>query len=138
MRIVAESDIRRIVSTIVAGVIVLAITAARAEDAPAACTSAATRACGSETTANAPPNAMRVYRDPATGAFPAPPAVTPLPPATHALSTSVENLVETPGTTAAGGVMIDLRGGFQSAITATVDDAGQVGTRCRSSADAPP
>ncbi|MBI3767155.1 MAG: hypothetical protein HY271_01540 [Deltaproteobacteria bacterium] len=92
---------------------------------------------GGAAVAGASQPGMRVYRDPATGAFIAPPAGATLSAATRALGAAAETLVETPGTSGAGGVMIDLRGSFQSAITATVDDGGRVGTRCRSSADAP-
>lgn len=77
---------------------------------------------------------MRVYRDPATGAFvPPPPGTTALDTTTadtagHALG--ARRLVETPGTSAAGGVTIDLQGAFQSEITATVDADGHARTRC--------
>ena len=75
---------------------------------------------------------MRIYRDPATGEFTTPPAgATTLPPATGALDTSAEGLVETPGTSSAGGVTINLGGRFQSTVSATADDAGTVTTRCR-------
>lgn len=71
---------------------------------------------------------MRVYRDPTTGAFTSP------PPDAHALlpseaRTATPPLVETQGTSAAGGIMVDLRGAFQSSVTATVDETG-VHTHC--------
>jgi len=78
---------------------------------------------------------MRVYRDPATGAFVPPPAA-PAPAATPAGSQplGVRRFVEVPGTSPAGGVTVDLQGAFQSEVTATVDRDGHVATRC---ADAP-
>jgi len=81
---------------------------------------------------------MRVYRDPATGAFVAPPAV-PAPDATSpgtGQSLGVRRFVEVPGTTQAGGVTVDLQGAFQSEVTATVDAGGHVSTRCADSAPA--
>jgi hypothetical protein len=77
---------------------------------------------------------MRVYRDPATGAFTAPPPGTALPPSPRSLDTSAQGLVETPGTSAAGGVTINLGGRFQSAVSATADNAGAVRTGCRTDA----
>jgi hypothetical protein len=79
---------------------------------------------------------MRVYRDPATGAFTAPPPGTALPPSARSLGTSAQGLVETPGTSAAGGVTINLGGRFQSAISATADDTGTVRTGCHTDASA--
>jgi len=80
--------------------------------------------------------AMRIYRDPATGAFIPPPPETAPPAASRGLSSSSQDLVETPGTSTASGVTLDLRGGFQSAISARVADDGRVHTRC-SQPDAP-
>jgi hypothetical protein len=75
---------------------------------------------------------MRIYRDPATGEFTSPPPGVGMPRATRALGTSTEGLVETPGTSDAGGVTIDLRGRFQSALSATMDATGAITTRCHS------
>ncbi len=133
MRIVAASDTRRRLLATLA----LATTLVVAPSAGAGDAGEAPALDGSAVAARASQPGMRVYRDPATGAFTAPPAGTTLPPATRALGAAAETLVETPGPSDAGGVMIDLRGSFQSAITATVDDSGRVGTRCRSSTDAP-
>jgi len=78
---------------------------------------------------------MRVYRDPATGAFVPPPLGTTAPDTTtpdtagHALG-GARRLVETPGTSAAGGVTMDLQGAFQSEIAATVDADGHTRTGC--------
>ncbi len=81
---------------------------------------------------------MRVYRDPATGAFVPPPPGTTMPDMTGARdSGAARALVETPGTSPAGGVMIDLQGAFQSTVTATVDAQGKVGTHCAETAPAP-
>ena len=82
-----------------------------------------------------PAPGMRVYRDPVTGAFTSPPASASEAPATPSgARAAAPILVETPGTSAAGGVMIDLGGAFQSSITATVDGGG-VRTDCRSDGD---
>jgi len=64
---------------------------------------------------------MRIYRDPATGEIGAPPPGTPLEGATESVGTSAEGLVETPGTSPAGGVTVDLKGRFRSAVSATKD-----------------
>lgn len=77
---------------------------------------------------------MRVYRDPATGEFTAPPPGAELPPVAHAPGGPSEpTLLETPGTSPAGGVTIDLRGAFQSSITATANESG-VRTDCHTDA----
>ncbi len=76
---------------------------------------------------------MRVYRDPATGAFVPPPTAAvpaaPTPPPT-AQSLGTRRLVEMPGTSRAGGVTIDLQGAFQSEVTATVGADGHVAAGC--------
>jgi hypothetical protein len=82
--------------------------------------------------------ALRVYLDPATGAFVPPPAGTTLPAPARALGAAAPALVETPGASAAGGVTIDLRGSFQSALTATVDVDGAVRTSCAPAPPGPP
>jgi len=75
--------------------------------------------------------AMRVYRDPATGAFKA-----PSPGAANALSTdarassSGKDLVESAGASAGGGIRLDLQGKFRSYAIATKDDQGNVSVRC--------
>lgn len=76
---------------------------------------------------------MRVYRDPVTGEFTAPPPGTALPPAAHSFGTATPQLIESPGTSPAGGMTIDLQGAFQSSITATAD-GGSVRTGCHSDA----
>ena len=81
---------------------------------------------------------MRVFRDPATGAFTAPPTTTGTADAlsavdatrARALETAPSELVEEPGTSPAGGVTLDLRGRFQSDQSATVDANGALHTRC--------
>jgi hypothetical protein len=44
-------------------------------------------------------------------------------------------LVEQPGSSAAGGVTIDLRGRYRSSESATVDASGRVHTRCDTDAN---
>jgi len=85
---------------------------------------------------------MRVYRDPATGAFTAPP--------TDAASDALANeravqrqaresapaaLAEEPGTSAAGGVTMNLQGRFQSDTTATIGADGAVHLGCERSGE---
>src|SRR5262249_30566801 len=113
----AASFVRRLALTLALGALLAPLSFACAEDAP-------TGAAG-----------MRVYRDPATGAFVPPPAA-PAPAATPAGSQPLgaRRLVEVPGPSPAGGVTVDLQGAFQSEVTATVDADGHVATRC---ADAP-
>jgi hypothetical protein len=81
---------------------------------------------------------MRVYRDPATGEFTAPPPGAAIAPDTAAnagaLGTAPQALVEEPGSSAAGGVTIDLRGRFRSEESATVDESGRIHTRCHTDA----
>jgi len=80
---------------------------------------------------------MRVYRDPATGAFTAPPTDA----ATDALAneraarrqareSATGAPAEEPGTSAAGGVTMDLQGRFQSDTTATIGADGAVHLGC--------
>ncbi len=80
---------------------------------------------------------MRVYRDPATGEFTAPPGddgADTLSAETAARKRVLEGapreLVEEPGASAAGGVTMDLQGRFQSDQTATIDADGTVHTHC--------
>jgi hypothetical protein len=82
---------------------------ARAEEAPSG---------------RAPAAGMRAYADPRTGALvPAPPpGHTPQP--SPAFSRSSAGLVETRSPN--GGVMVDLRGRFQSPLVATVGPDGRV------------
>jgi hypothetical protein len=118
MRTPAASFVRLLALTLALGALLAPLSVARAQnvlDAPAG-------AAG-----------MRVYRDPATGAFVAPPAA---PAATPAGSQPLgaRRFVEVPGTSPAGGVTLDLQGAFQAEVTATVDADGHVATHC---ADAP-
>ncbi len=82
---------------------------------------------------------MRVYRDPATGEFTAPPAGAAAVPENAAngaaLGTAPRALVEERGSSAAGGVTIDLQGRFRSSESATVDETGRIHTRCHTDAD---
>lgn len=73
--------------------------------------------------------ALRVYIDPETGEFITPPErEVPAerkmaPPATF--STSQEGLEERPSPVPGGGTMVDLKGRFQSPLTATIDGNGK-------------
>lgn len=82
---------------------------------------------------------MRVYRDPATGEFTGPPdtpstdteAAAPEAAArARALPSAPSELIEEPGTSAAGGVTLDLEGRFRSEESATIDAAGTPRVRC--------
>lgn len=76
---------------------------------------------------------MRAYVDPQTGAFTDPPPDTSAPePSEEAFSRSSVRLVEVPGTTPSGGVMVDVRGRFMTSFVATVDAAGKPAVHCRS------
>jgi hypothetical protein len=73
---------------------------------------------------------LTVYIDPQTGEFitPEEAAVPPderlEPPASS--STSHEGLVEEPSPVPGGGIMVDLKGRFQSPLTATIDNDGEL------------
>src|SRR5262245_25742777 len=74
---------------------------------------------------------LRIYLDPDTGqAGPPPRGVLPGEPVTESLSTSSAGLVETAGTSAAGGVTVNLQGRFRRAMQATADDAGAARIDC--------
>jgi hypothetical protein len=83
----------------------------------------------------APPRArcedagMHAYVDPATGALtstPPPDAVPPPAPAAVAPAAAEDVRAPAPG----GGMMIDTRGRFDQAMTATVGPAGELHTSC--------
>lgn len=78
------------------------------------------------------PASVRVHVDPATGRIIPPPwnakAVAAAAPAGS--STSHAGLVEEPGRTAGGGMIVDLQGRFQSRVVATAGTNGTVVTRC--------
>lgn len=86
----------------------------------------------------APPAGMVVHVDPVTGEFVAPGdgtvPVTLDKEMLNALSTSAEGLVETPSPVPGGGVMVDLRGRFQSTHIAVVDGDGRFSAACYSGA----
>jgi hypothetical protein len=75
---------------------------------------------------------LSVYIDPETGEFISPEeaGVQPdekfTPPATYSTSTYQENLKEVPSPVSGGGMMVDLKGQFQSPLTATIDDHGNI------------
>jgi len=90
------------------------------------------------------PPGLKALLDPATGKFTDPQhrpvSAAPSASATSAassaagspanLATSHEGLVAVRGTSRAGGVRVDLKGRFQSAVVATVDPDGKVTTAC--------
>jgi hypothetical protein len=73
---------------------------------------------------------IRVYIDPETGEFITPEEAEVLPekrltpPAAY--STSHEGLEERPSPAPGGGTMVDLKGRFQSPLTATIDSSGEI------------
>ena len=75
---------------------------------------------------------MRVYIDPETGEFGVPPPEAGPEDALQlqSLSTPSEELVEVPGTTAAGGFTVELNGQFQRDLTITPDADGKLSIRC--------
>jgi hypothetical protein len=72
---------------------------------------------------------MVIYRDPATGRIAAPPPGA-LPPDVSSFTVAPGPVVETPGTSAAGGWKVDVRGRFISTMQATADGAGHVTHDC--------
>ena len=71
-------------------------------------------------------NREKVHLDPVTHRIVPPPAgLAPDPVTQKMFNSSHEGLVEEPGTTAAGGFKVDLRGRFQSAVSAHVSPDGQ-------------
>lgn len=75
-----------------------------------------------------------VHVDPSTGTFtassPQPVRVDVDMVLQNALSTSSDGLVEVANPVPGGGVMVDLRGRFQNAMVATVDESGGLGATC--------
>ncbi len=72
---------------------------------------------------------LRIHRNPVTGVLEAQPTADSVLPASS-LGTSSEGLVETPGTSPAGGITVDLKGRFRSTVSATADATGRVKTGC--------
>jgi hypothetical protein len=79
---------------------------------------------------------MVVHRDPATGKLGVPPPDTAPPPDTvpfaarQAAPSSLVALPETPGTTPAGGVKVDLQGTLDSPMRATIGSDGKAHVEC--------
>ena len=80
---------------------------------------------------------MRVYIDPETGEFGVPPPEVAPPEAGpevpllfKSLSIPSQELVEVPGTTAAGGFTVQLNDQFQRVLTVTPDADGKLSIRC--------
>jgi hypothetical protein len=74
---------------------------------------------------------MTVHKDPVTGRFVPVPEASALPLSkelSNAMSMSQEGLVEVPAP--GGGFMVDLRGRFQQATTATTGADGKVALQC--------
>ena len=75
-------------------------------------------------------NALTVYLDPQTGEF-IPPKEAEIMPEERFTPFAVtgtlhDGLEERPSTVPGGGTMVDLKGRFQSPLTATIDSSGQV------------
>lgn len=83
-------------------------------------------------TAPAPERAagMRVYKDPQTGKFIAPPTAPALPPREGLVAPAPVDLQETVNTVPGGGIKVDLQGRFRSHSIATKDAEGNVSIRC--------
>jgi hypothetical protein len=78
----------------------------------------------------APAEGMVVHRDPATGKLGVPPPDA-VPSATRqAAPSSPVALPETPGTTPAGGVQVDLQGWLDSPMRATIGPDGKAHVEC--------
>jgi hypothetical protein len=72
---------------------------------------------------------VRAYVDPETGELGVPPLVEEAETATGGAAAD-EPLVVVPGRTAAGGVMVDLRGRFVYRLRASVAEDGRVTAQC--------
>jgi hypothetical protein len=81
-------------------------------------------------TAGVESEALRVYIDPETGEFTAPPeqenAAARKQALPEAFSTSQEGLEEKPSPVPGGGTMVDLKGRFRSPLVATTDSNGKI------------
>lgn len=75
---------------------------------------------------------QKIYRDPVTGEFTAPPPQLPTPavPAPQRLVTPPAPLMQTPSAAPGGGVMMDVGGRFRSYTSATKDENGEIGIHC--------
>ena len=120
-----------------AGGLLLAALVAVAMQSPFDTERGATASAGTSASASQdafPPGVggMKAYRDPVTGERVGPPprAVPPSAPQPSALSRSQVGLEAVPGETAAGGIRVDLKGRFRTAVVATKRPDGTVSTRC--------
>jgi hypothetical protein len=79
---------------------------------------------------------MKVYKDPTTGEFVPAPAGTAFPGLSGQVAGRMDStgwgLVEVASPVPGGGVMVDLQGTFQQAMTATIDEHGGLSVGCRS------
>ena len=93
---------------------------------------AATRAEEETAPTASAPTGMVIHRDPVTGklGMPPPEAATPSPRET--VQAPSVDVPETPGTTSAGGVKVDLQQRFQMQMRATVGPDGKLRMECGS------
>jgi hypothetical protein len=98
---------------------------------------AAARGAGPARACDAPPSpaatsaqGMVVHRDPKTGKLGVPPPDTVPFAARQAAPSSPVALPETPGTTPAGGVKVDLQGTLDSPMRATIGSDGKAHVEC--------
>jgi len=75
---------------------------------------------------------VRAWVDPETGQLSAPPASEEPTSLLRGGAAEAAGLVVVPGKTAAGGVMVDLRGHFTYGLRASVSSEGRVSARCDS------
>lgn len=76
------------------------------------------------------------YFDTNTGWLGQAPPGTPTP-SNSAFSTSTQGLQETPSPVQGGGILLDLKGRFQNAMTITIEAGGQFSSSCSSSTTVP-
>jgi predicted RecA/RadA family phage recombinase len=73
---------------------------------------------------------FKVYKDPVTGEFTAPPSEQATPSLKVPAAPTAEGLVEQPSPVPGGGVSLDLEGRFESVVTATKAPDGTLSTQC--------
>jgi hypothetical protein len=75
---------------------------------------------------------QKIYRDPVTGEFTAPPPHVPTPAVTtpERIVTPSAPHMQTPSAAPGGGVMMDVEGRFRSYTSATKDENGEIGIHC--------
>ena len=110
---------------VVAGLV--AVAAVRGAGPARACDAAAPAATSG---ASAPAPGMVVHRDPATGTLGVPPPDAAPSAVPQAAPSSPFALPETPGTTPAGGVTVDVQGHLDSPMWATIGADGKARVEC--------